>query len=76
MKKTKFQVTALRGNLLDNLQLSGTENVWLYDDGEIEFFSEDISIRYPAEFAFQILAFLRANEDTLVTKSFGNPKII
>lgn len=60
-----------------NLQLSGTESVW-YEDGllkiyghkihpklDAEIANEIVGVMYPAEFALQLLDFLKFHEDEI-----------
>jgi hypothetical protein len=63
---------------LDDLQLSGTENVHLLEDGFIQIFGikiadteaeheqEVVGIQYPPEFAIQLLDWLKMHEETLM----------
>jgi hypothetical protein len=63
---------------LDDLQLSGVENVHLLEDGyiqiygikiadtEAEYKQEVVGIQYPPEFAIQLLDWLKMHEDILM----------
>ena len=63
---------------LDNLQLSGTENVHLLEGGFIQIFGikiadteaeheqEVVGIQYPPEFAIQLLDWLKSHEEILM----------
>jgi hypothetical protein len=56
------------------LQLSGTENVWLFpEEGLIQFWSGNDLIEYPAEFALQIFDWLKEHEDELMLAAGCDP---
>lgn len=59
-----------------DLQLSGTESVWLIDDYEgtfeIEFWKGNKVIRYPIEYLLPIVKFLQANVERVPVPELDN----